>query len=242
VSRKGEEKFSNGWGQFQFRFFGLFQSAPRAVTAGSTISVPAPVNFQPFIASRKSFDTGLRLWWEAPRFSSFFTLGGYGMWGASTVISKTELEGETALVEGRTVGKPEEPCKFTEGASNTSGSATCHISVDNDIKQFKEVGLMMKVDLFNRKLFLDSTLGYGHYEALKGLAPICLPTDKGCEPHSTQHRFVGRLRIIPGGLNQDYGGQRTFAPFLGVEVNGGYGPDQVKFYIGSIIRLKGLNF
>jgi hypothetical protein len=29
---------------------------------------------------------------------------------------------------------------------------------------------------------------------------------------------------------------------FGVEVNAGYGPDQIKFYIGSMIRLKGLNF
>jgi len=41
---------------------------------------------------------------------------------------------------------------------------------------------------------------------------------------------------------KDYGGQRAFAPFFGVEVNAGYGPDQIKFYIGSIIRLRGLNF
>lgn len=235
--RKGTEKFSNGWGQFQFRFFGLFQSAPRAV---SEQGVPRPTTFQPFIASRQSFDTGLRFWWEAPRFSRFFTLGGYGMWGGSTVMSKTELEGETALVEGREVGNPDKVCKFTE-TQNSGGTDTCRISVDNDVKQFKEVGLLMKVDLFNRKLFLESTLGYGHYEALKNLAP-CSPDSAGCEKHGTQNRFVGRLRIIPGGLNQDYGGQRTFAPIFGIEVNGGYGPDQVKFYIGSIIRIRGLNF
>jgi hypothetical protein len=84
-------------------------------------------------------------------------------------------------------------------------------------------------------------LGYGHYEALKGLAP-CLMSDPKCVKHDTQDRFIGRIRIVPDGLNQDYGKQRAFAPFFGVEVNGGYGPDQIKFYIGSIIRIKGLNF
>ena len=202
------------------------------------------MDFKPFISSRKSFDAGVRLWYEAPKFSRYHTIGVYGLWGASTALSKTELEGETALVQTRDDGNKNDngqaPCTVTAGSATVT-SGDCAAKFDNDIKQFKEVGLWQKVDLFNKKLLLENMLGYGHYEALKGLAP-CAVDDAKCVKHYTQNRFIGRLRISPDGLNQDYGGQRAFAPFLGVEVNAGYGPDQIKFYIGSIIRLRGLNF
>jgi Putative Ig domain len=240
---KGRETFHNR-GQFQFRFFGVFQSAPRAVQPDNNATVPSPVDFKPFISSRKSFDAGVRLWYEAPKFSRFHTIGVYGLWGASTALSKTELEGEAALVQTRDGGNKndnsEAPCTVTAGGA-TATSGDCAAKFDNDIKQFKEVGLWQKVDLFNKKLLLENSLGYGHYEALKGLAP-CAVDDPKCVKHYTQNRFIGRLRITPDGLNQDYGGQRAFAPFFGVEVNAGYGPDQIKFYIGSLIRLRGLNF
>jgi Putative Ig domain len=235
---KGREAFRNT-GQFQFRFFGVFQSAPRAVEPNSETTVENPVNFKPFIASRKTFDTGVRFWYEAPKFSRFYTLGLYGLWGGSTTMSKTELEGESALVQTEDKDKKNTACTVTAGSAATNND--CASKIDNDIKQFKEFGLLQKVDLFNKRLFLENTLGFGHYEALKGLAP-CRVDDSNCVKHNTQNRFIGRLRIIPDGLNQDYGGQRAFSPFFGVEVNGGYGPDQVKFYIGSMIRLKGLNF
>jgi hypothetical protein len=240
---KGLEAFRNS-GQFQFRFFGVFQSAPRAVQPNSEVTVPTPLDFKPFISSRKSFDAGVRLWYEAPKLARFHTIGAYGLWGASTTMSKTELEGESALVQTKDVGDKKDngaaACTVTAGGG-ASTSSECAAKIDNDIKQFKEVGLWQKVDLFNKKLFLENMLGYGHYEALKGLAP-CPANDAKCVKHNTQNRFIGRLRITPDGLNQDLGGQRAFAPFFGVEVNAGYGPDQIKFYIGSIIRLKGLNF
>jgi hypothetical protein len=237
---KGQQDFRNT-GQVQLRFFGIFQSAPRAVEMGSPTSVPNPVNFQPFISSRKSFDSGVRLWYEFPRFTNWFTLGAYGTWGASSALSKTELEGESAAVraDGRTAG-----CTLTSGGTGSTTGGNCPIKIDNDLKQFKEAGLMMDVSLFNRQLYLQSWLGYGNYEALKGLAP-CSPSDRAagkCEPHNTQNRFVGKLWMFPGGLNRDFGGQRAFAPMFGVEMNSGYGQDQIKFFVGSIIRIRSIGF
>lgn len=199
---KGSETFHNR-GQFQFRFFGVFQSAPRAVQPDNKATVPSPVDFKPFISSRKSFDAGVRLWYEAPKFSRHHTIGAYGLWGASTALSKTELEGETAPVQTRDEGNKNDngqaPCTVTAGSDNAT-SGDCAAKFDNDIKQFKEVGLWQKVDLFNKKLLLENSLGYGHYEALKGLAPCAAP-DVKCVKHNTQNRFIGRLRVTPDGLN-----------------------------------------
>lgn len=238
---KGTGEYHN-WGQIQLRFQGIFQSAPRAVsgttsTTATTTTTPSPVDFAPFIASRKTFDTDLRLWYEFPKFSQNFTAGWYGLWGASTIMSKTELSGDNGQVMTTGTNPQNVSCVFTIASqppvsSGNISNNTCNLRIDNDLKQYKETGLIMDVSLFNKQLYLKSMLGYGHYEALKGLAPM--------SKQNTQDRFVGRLHIFPSGLNRDFGGQRTFAPMFGVEINAGYGPDQIKFFIGSIIRIKGL--
>src|SRR5262249_60602387 len=160
-------------------------------------------DFKPHIPSRKSSDAGVRLGYEAPKFSRHHTIGAYGLWGASTALSKTELEGETAPVQTRDEGNKNDngqaPCTVTAGSDNAT-SGDCAAKFDNDIKQFKEGGLWQKVDLFNKKLLLENSLGSGQHEALKGESPRA-PADVKCVKHNTQNRFIGRLRVTPDGLN-----------------------------------------
>jgi len=237
---KGQTEYRRAPGQLRLQFQGIFQTAPRAVEGTTTNSTGAtnPVDFTPFIASRKTFDTEVRLSNQWLVTEKGMSLGIYGLWGGSTILSKTELEGESGVVQSVSSDNSTTPkaCSFvsnsTSGGGTAANNTVCQLRIDNDIKQYKEGGLIMDISLLNKKLYLQSLLGYGNYEALKGLDL----TGK----HQTQNRFVGRLRIFPTGLNRDFSAQRTFAPMFGVEVNAGYGPDQIKFFFGSIIRIKGL--
>ena len=237
---KGQTEYRRMPGQVRLQFQGIFQTAARTVEGTTTNSTGAtnPVDFTPFIASRKTFDTDVRLsnqWLVA----GGMNLGIYCLWGGSTILSKTELEGESGVVQARTSGNSTAPkaCSFVSNSTDAGGgtaanNTVCQVRIDNDIKQYKEGGLIMDVSLLNQQLYLQSLLGYGNYEALKGLDL----TGK----HQTQNRFVGRLRIFPAGLKRGFSDQRTFAPMFGVEINSGYGPDQIKFFFGSVIRIKGL--
>ena len=151
-------------------------------------------------------------------------MGPYGAWGGSTVLSKNETQGETTSVEDN-----DQPINIGEAAK-----------IDNDIKQYKEYGMHMNIFLLNRSLYLRSIMARGNYEALKGLAPNVDSNGKFTGHHNTQNRFIGKLMIVPQGLSTTFGEQRDFTPIFGVEVNAGYGPDQLKFFFGSIIRIKGL--
>jgi hypothetical protein len=207
---KSDPAYGPNWlasGQWNLRFQGIFQSDPRAASDTQANSGP---DFEPFIASLKSFNVETQLWYDW-QIASKVRLGPYGAWGGSTVLTRNELSGEAVN---------------PDSAPIDGGNA----KIDTDIKQYKEYGLHMNVSLFNRNLYLQSILARGHYEALKGLAPN----------QNTQNRFIGKLRIIPGGLSYSFGEQKTFTPIFGVDINAGYGPDQIKFFFGSIIHIKGI--
>lgn len=207
-------------GQWNVRFQGVFQADARVASEKDFANAPS---FDPFIVSRKTFNIETQLWWDF-KISRNVLLGPYGAWGGSTVLSKNEAQGETTSVENA-----DQPIDIGESAK-----------IDNDMKQYKEYGMHMNVFLFNRKLYLESILARGNYEALKGLAPNVDSNGAFIGHHNTQHRFIGKLRIVPAGLSNTFGEQRDFTPIFGVEINAGYGPDQLKFFFGSIIRIKGL--
>ena len=214
-----------GAGQYSLLFKGVFQSAPRAATPKEGMSngggMTNSLDFAPFIASRKSFDVDMTLQYDFPNFARWFSIGPYATFGASAVLSKNELEGETVKTEDQ--GQ----AGATDGPIIDAGEQAAS---DNDIKKFFEFGAQSSIRLYTNKLYLQSMIGYGNYEALDGLYT----------GHNTKHRFVGHLRIVPSGLNLDFGGQRTLAPIFGVDVNAGRGPDHLKFFSGFVLRIKGL--
>jgi hypothetical protein len=207
-------------GRWNVRFQGVFQTDARVASEKDFANAPS---FDPFIVSRKTFNIETQLWWDF-KISRNVQLGPYGAWGGSTVLSKNETQGETTSVDGA-----DQPINIGADAK-----------LDNDMKQYKEYGMHMNVFLFNRSLYLRSILARGNYEALKGLAPNVDSNGRFTGHHNTQHRFIGKLMIVPQGLSATFGEQRDFTPMFGVEVNAGYGPDQLKFFFGSIIRIKGL--
>lgn len=225
----GADAFEGGFGRAHLRFLGIFQAAPRAATpkANATPS-PAPgpadpTNFQPFIASRKSFDAELHGWYDF-RLGKEFFIGPYGAWGASTVVDKNELIGEKIPVEraessGNEGSNPDNP--------PVDGS---EVQTDNDVKQYRELGIHMNSLLFSRRIFLESILAHGWYEGLQGLY-------KG---HDTRKRFIGKLRIFPSGVETTAGRQVRLAPLFGVDLNAGRGPDQIRFFTGFAVRIRGL--
>lgn len=216
-----------GGGQYKLIFKGMFETEPRTASpkekAGGNTGGgnENPLDFTPFIASRKSFTIDMTVSYDFPAFAKWFSLGPYGTFGASSVLSKKELQGETVKVD-------------TEGSNDDSDGQVIdageQAKSDNDIKKFFEFGLQSNINLYSRKLFLQSMIGYGNYEALDGLY----------EGHNTKHRFVGHLRIIPNGLNLDFGGQRTVTPMFGVDVNAGRGADHLKFFTGFVFKIRGL--
>lgn len=209
-------------GQWNVRFQGVFQADGRAATDKDALETAARPKFDPFIVSRKTFNIETQLWWDF-KIGHNVLLGPYGAWGGSTALSKNETQGETTSVDG------DQPINIGDAAK-----------IDNDMKQYKEYGMRMNVFLFNRNLYLQSILARGNYEALKGLAPNVDSNGNFIGHHNTQRRFIGKLMIVPEGLSNTFGQQKNFTPMFGVEVNAGYGPDQLKFFFGSIIRIKGL--
>ena len=196
-------------GNFNLRFQGIFTASPRKAEAPETA---APANIQEFMASRRSFDFDMHGWHEFH--ANAVGVGPYFAIGGSTVLSKNELNGEAVAVDGKPL--------------NTS-----NVTTDNDIKQFREAGLMLNLyhgQANERRLVVQSVLAYGYYEALKGLVP----------PHHTQNRFIGRLRIFPTGLNLIFGKQVDLVPMFGIELNAGRGPDQIKFFTGVAVKLKSI--
>jgi hypothetical protein len=56
----------------------------------------------------------------------------------------------------------------------------------------------------------------------------------------TRKRFIGKMRVFPGGLSTTFGEQLKLAPMFGVDINAGRGPDQIRFFTGFAIRIRGL--
>jgi len=206
--------------RWHLRFQGIFTADGRAATGQTAPTAPtsaAPTTFS-FIASRKAFDIETHGWidlWTR----NIFTIGPYAAWGASTVLSKNETANTTV--------------------TNGSGQPVTQIQSDNDMKQYREVGAHMTINMFSRKVFLESIIGYGHYEAFQGLdqRPTTLAASAPFRANDTSKRFIGKLRIFPEGLKTTFGGQIEGTPMFGVDLNAGTGPDQIKFFTGYAIRI-----
>jgi hypothetical protein len=172
-----------------------------------------------FIASRKSFDFDAHMWidlWAANAFS----IGPYVAWGASAAMDKNELRGEPVIVDND-----------NDDTEDEQGAVVTESESDNDIKQFREAGVLMNLKMGpDRRLFLQAIIARGWYEALKDLD----------RDDDTRNRFIGKLRIFPEGLDFDLG-NRAITPMFGLEVNAGAGPDQVKFFTGFAVRVKGFS-
>ncbi|HEV7375313.1 MAG TPA: hypothetical protein VGN95_11390 [Pyrinomonadaceae bacterium] len=230
---------SKDWGTFNLRFEGLFNSSARtakappatttATTGGTTVRTAAAAAATtadlPFLASRKTFETGLQLWWEFPvPGSKFLTIGPYAAYGTSSVLDKNELKDEDVRVGNN---------------GNTGGSDikldTSQVKTDNDLKRYFEYGFMMNIFLGNRGQFIHSTFARGNFEALEGLYkdPIT-----GLDNYNTKKRFHGRLDIFPLGLARGFGKQVKMTPMFGVDLNASRGPDSLRFFSGFAVSLK----
>lgn len=214
-----------GGARLHLRFQGIFTASPRAAQVSATASptptpMPGttnPLDFQPFVTSRKTFDTELHMWYDMPVSRNYdFFIGPYAAWGASTILSKNELNGEKIGVPDKT--------------GNTTAVDGSQVQTDNDIKQYKELGLHMNTRLFNGKVFIESIVARGWYESMQGLYA----------GHDTRKRFIGKLRIFPSGLSTTFGEQIKMAPMFGVDINAGRGPDQLRFFTGFAVRIKSL--
>ncbi len=232
-TKKRKLNGSFGASRMHVRFQGLFQADPRKAVATATATPESgaatqentcPDNEPCFIASRKTFDIEMH-WWQDFWANNLFTIGPYAAIGASTVLSSNELQGETV----------------TTGGSNDTGGATTlgtNAKSDNDIKKYWEVGILSNTALLSRKLFIQSIVGYGKYEALEGL----YERKPGCWTCDTRNRFIGKLRIFPSGLSMGFGRQIQAAPMFGVDLNAGRGEDHLKFFSGFAIAIKGFSF
>ncbi|HEY0376284.1 MAG TPA: hypothetical protein VGC87_04940 [Pyrinomonadaceae bacterium] len=218
---------ANRW-RWNVRFQGIFtangrtaQATETADTTGGATATPAD-NIK-FIASRQTFDVETHTWIDFFPLN-LFSIGPYAAWGASTVMDKNELADEPTQVSDAETGGTATPAIVTQAKS------------DDDIKQYQEVGALMNLMLFDKKLFIQTILAYGHYEAFKDLHG---ENQSGFGDDST-HRFVGKLRIFPGGLNRSFNKQIDAAPMFGVDLNAGPGPDYLKFFVGYAIRIGGI--
>ena len=206
------------------RFQGLFQStartaeAPPEMTAGNPSSVgiqaenPSDTSF---IASRKSFDIEMHLWYEMPfRRSPILWWGPYAAIGGSTVLSKNELLGEAVKKDGTTLD-------------------TNQTKANNDIDKYYEGGLIFNYYNNNPEdtsLYIQAILAYGNYESLADLRPQA----------NTKHRFIGKLRVFPQGLGRGFFDHGVAAPMFGVDLNAGKGEDHLKFFVGVAFNVSKL--
>jgi hypothetical protein len=201
-----------------------------------------PPDFRSFIASRKSFDVEMSFWYDRPAtkwliFGNGNTdpnirLGFYGAVGGTAYVSKNELKGDESVKV--------EDTKDANNNDNTNDQVELDVErakVDNDIDLFYEGGLIGNffkgMEEGKPKLFMQVKLGYGRYEALAGFNP-----GKTGFFNDSRNRFVGKLRIFPMFLDRDPEGTADASPMLGVEINAGRGPDQIKFFTGIATAFK----
>jgi hypothetical protein len=218
------------WGTFNLRFEGLFNSAARtakAPAAAATAGTPAPPTGDfPFLSSRKTFETGLQLWWEFPvPGSKFLTIGPYAALGTSSVLDKNELKDEDVRVDNKT----------GTGSATELKLDTSQVKTDNDLKRYFEYGMMLNVFLGNRGQFIHSTFAKGNFEALEGLYkdPVT-----GLDNYNTKKRFHARLDIFPTGLARGFGKQVKMTPMFGVDLNASRGADSLRFFSGFAVSIK----
>lgn len=236
------------------RFQGIFESDGRTATAPVATSTPSTTtgnnsNGMPaagtpvsFIASRKTFDVDLHTWYEW-RFlhSQVLHIGPYAAIGGSFTLSKNELTGEGVAVDPDSVPK-DMPMMGTgtgtgTGSDTNSSSGSGSIPLDttkavstNGGKLYYEGGLALNFynpDEKDSNLYVQAFLAYGRYEAFADLRPKT----------NTKNRGIGKLRVFPFGLNRDFFSRGVVTPMFGIDLNAGKGPDQVKFFIGTVLNI-----
>jgi hypothetical protein len=187
-------------------------------TGGGTTATNTPD--LPFLSSRKTFETGVQLWWAfpVPGSGGLFALGPYAAYGTSTVLDKNELK--------------DEPVKVGATNNNIGGNDvdldTSQVKANNDLKRYFEVGFMADVLLPNNQVFIHATFAKGNFEAYDGLY----------DNYNTKNRFHGRVDIFPAGLFRKFGEQKKVAPIFGVDLNASRGPDSLRFFSGFAVNLK----
>jgi hypothetical protein len=203
------------------RFQGIFESDGRtasAPVAGATGMEPKKT----FIASLKTFDLDMHAWYEWRFFKSpVFHWGPYAAIGGSFALNKNEVNGEGVTAEGGT------------GQTDTGQSVpldTRQVVISSGGKLYYEGGLSMNLyspDEKDSNLYVQSFIGLGHYQAFADLRPSA----------NTKFRGIGKLRVFPFGLNRDFFARGVISPMFGVDLNAGKGPDQVKFFIGTVLNI-----
>jgi hypothetical protein len=208
--------------RFTIRAEGIFNvqpqaaSAPEATAAASPEASPTPLDptsFTPFLASRKTFDLDLQFILDR-RIDPRFRFGFWGMAGFSTYVDKNEVRNDETITTNT-------------GTDDRTQLDASRAQATNDVKSFYEGGFIGSF-YSDSKLFMQGTTAYGNYEALKGLMP----------EHNTRHRFIGRLRVFPIGIDASPEGGSSLTPMFGVDLNAGRGPDQVKFFTGVAVAIK----
>jgi hypothetical protein len=246
-----------------WRVQGIFQVQPKKEEAPETAEAsaspspsptpaasptPTPVftaeGFQPFLASRKTFDIEMQLWYDwAARNWIFFgredsrnydvRVGVYGTIGASTYLDKNELQGDDKVKVKKATAD--------DGQTELDPQQA---KIDNDLNKYWEVGLIGNFfhydrgtdnsrDLEHPKLFLRASVGYGNYESMEGFNP-----GKTGFLNNSRNRFIGKLRVFPQFLDSNPTGDADSSPMFGVEINAGRGPDQIKFFTGVATAFK----
>lgn len=207
------------------RIQGIFSTEGRTATAlPSPMPTPDPDTSLQFIAGRQSFSTEASTWMEFRPLKAF-SFGPYLAWGGTTVVNKNDLINQPVAINPTTTG--------TSTFANESRS-------DNDLKQYREKGVILHLRFPDYKFFTQAVLAYGKYEGLKGLdantTGLVLPNYK---ENDTSRRFIGKLRIFPDGLKTSFGEQIEATPMFGVDLNAGTGNDFLRFFVGYTITLKG---
>ena len=207
--------------RFNIRFQGIFdvqaQKAAAPEEDGDNDGPVDPTDLQPFLASRKTFDIDAHVWYDF-KVSGNLRIGPYFAGGVSTFIDPNELAGDQVTTTEETTASGErKELDLTRAISN------------NDVDHYFEGGVVGSFFFQDTaKLFMQAMMLYGRYEALSGLV------DEGVTPN----RFVAKLRVFPSGLDISATSNATgFSPMLGVELNAGKGPDQIKFFTGVAVSI-----
>jgi hypothetical protein len=202
-----------------FRVQGIFEADARAATAetGATPTTSTANDFT-FLTSQQTFTASTEAWLEFSPLRQF-SFGPYASVGASSLINREEKVGDKIV--------------------DDKGNASVITKFDNDLKNFYEVGGIFNLKFADQKFFMQSILAYGKHEAYKDLDQN-LKSVTGFKINDTRNRFIAKIRMFPEGLNTTFGRQINLTPMFGVDLNSGTGQDNLRFFTGFTIRLKGI--
>ena len=207
-----------------FRVQGIFEADARAAEAETeetpTAALGGAKAADPFtfLSNQQTFTTTLEGWLEFRPLRQF-SFGPYASVGASSLINRDDKTGD----------------KFV----NDNGKSSVITKVDNDIKRFHEFGGIFNLKFLDQKFFMQSIFAYGRYEAYKDLDKN-VDNIVGFKINDTRNRFVAKMRMFPEGLNTNFGRQIKLTPMFGIDLNSGTGPDNLRFFTGFTIRLRGI--